>query len=479
MGLLTDIAYCVAAIATLPFWLTRMALAGKLRTDWPARFGRTPTWPRRKGRRRLLIHAVSVGEVNAIRHLVAALAPDAGLEIVITATTDTGTARARALYGANHRVERYPFDLSRCVRRFFDAMQPDAVALTELEVWPNFVKECRRRGIPVAVINGRLSDRSEGRYRIARPFVRSSFASLSLVLAQSERYAERFRLMGVPADRVRVEGTMKWDTAEIADEVSGSAALADLLGVDRSRPLVVAGSTAPGEEAMLLQALPEQVQLLCAPRKPEWFDRAARALPGCVRRSTATGGALDREGGTRGELERPESDRGGHDSRRDMHGSTPSTRPRLFLLDSIGDLRKAYALADVVVVGRTFALSKRFGGSDMMEPVALGKATIVGPDCANFDETARALLDAQGLVQCSAGELKGVLASLIGDQRARETLAARGREVIRREQGASRRTAARLLALMPHAALPTPTVASSGGLASVGRSHPGSGEHHG
>lgn len=431
MTFVTDVAYAIAAGVTMPVWLVRMAATGKLRTDWPARFGRTAALPR-QGRRRVLIHAVSVGEVNAVRHLVAALARlDPAPEIVVSATTDTGIERARKLYGEHHRVVRYPFDFGGAVRRFLDAVAPDAVALTELEVWPNFVKECRRRGIPVAVVNGRLSDRSLGRYRLARPFISGAFRSLSLVAAQSETYAERFRWMGVPGERVRVLGTMKWDTAEIADDVPGAAALASTLGVDRAKPLVVAGSTAPGEEALLRDALPEEAQLLCAPRKPEWFDRAARDLPGCVRRSRCGGGGSASRGGS------------------SANGAPPG---RFFLLDSIGELRQAYALADVVVVGRTFALSKRFGGSDMMEPVALGKAVVVGPDVANFRDMTEQLVEARAIVQCPAEELRSVLERLLRDLQERRALAERGREVIRREQGASQRTAELLAGLVGPAA---------------------------
>ncbi|MFO0875622.1 MAG: glycosyltransferase N-terminal domain-containing protein, partial [Phycisphaerales bacterium] len=298
MRLLTDFAYLGAAAVTSPIWIARMAARGKLRTDWRARLGYVADSPAARApdeaRRRLLIHAVSVGEVNAIRALVDRLAagPDP-LDVVIATTTDTGTARARELFGGRYRLVRYPFDFSAAVDRLLDAVRPDAVALVELEVWPNFVASCDRRGIPVAVINGRLSARSFRRYRLARPFLSPTFARLAAVAAQDEAYAVRFRAMGVPAERVAVCGTMKWDTAQVVDdEGDASAKLAIDLGIDRSRPLVVAGSTAPGEHELLVAAVPPGIQLLCAPRKPEWFDDAARVLDGCVRRSRA--GAVQR-----------------------------------------------------------------------------------------------------------------------------------------------------------------------------------------
>jgi 3-deoxy-D-manno-octulosonic-acid transferase len=211
---------------------------------------------------------------------------------------------------------------------------------------------------------------------------------------------------------------MKWDTAEIADVVEGSDALAEALGIDRNRPLVVAGSTAPGEHELLVEAVADGVQLLCAPRKPEWFDQAAAALPGCARRS------------------------------RGDHGSSTGR----FLLDTIGELRAAYALADVVVVGRSFG---SLHGSDMMEPVALGAATIVGPAVADFQDTVDALLAGNGLVQTDRESLATVVRRLLDEPERRRVLADNARRVIRVQQGATERNAALIRSLVEET-LPEP-----------------------
>lgn len=410
MRLVADLIYVLLLLLTLPVWLVRLLVTGKIRTDWPARFGRAAVLPPYDGPT-VLLHAVSVGEVNALRHLVRLLRahPDRP-RVVIACTTDTGLARARELFGAEHAIVRFPLDFSFAVRRFLRAINPAMVALVELEVWPTFVALCARRGIPVCVINGRLSERSIGRYRRIRWLLRSTFARLSAVAAQNQAYAARFVEMGVPADRVRVTDTMKWDAATIADDVPGAAALAESMGIIRSRPLVVGGSTEPVEHRLLHEATPSGVQLLCAPRRPEWFDDAARDLPGCARRS--------------------KGDRG-----------SPTGR---FLLDTIGELRQAYALADVVVVGRSFG---ELHGSDMMEPVALGRATIVGPRVDDFRETVAALLEGGGIIQTDAAGLPGVIRSLLDDPLARAQLAERGRTVVRRRQGASARHASLILSL--------------------------------
>ena len=404
MRRLRDAAYLAAVAATAPVWAWRMKRTGKLRTDWAARFGHGDELPPPAGTR-LLVHAVSVGEVNAVRHLVERIAaPGSGVEVVVAATTDTGFRRASELYGARHAVVRYPFDASWMVRRFLDRVRPDAVALGELEVWPNFVEECAARGIPVAVVNGRLSARSFRRYMRVRAIVAPTFRRLAAVLAQNDEYAARFAALGVPSGRVFVTGTMKWDTAQVADAVPGAEELAAELGIDRARPLVVAGSTAPEEHALLRDALPAGAQLLCAPRKPEWFDAAAGDLPGCARRTA----------GTRG------------------------SGARLFLLDTIGELRKAYALADVIVVGRSFGA---LHGSDPMEPAALGKAVVCGPRMGDFRESLEALQAASAIEQVEPAALAASLAALVGDRARREALGSRARATVLANQGATERTA--------------------------------------
>jgi 3-deoxy-D-manno-octulosonic-acid transferase len=366
-----------------------------------------------------MLHAVSVGEVNAIRQLVDELAREGGdaVRIVVSTTTDTGTTRAKALFAPRHTVVRYPLDFTAGVRRFLDAVKPDVVGLVELEVWPTFVAECTRRGIAVCVINGRLSERSYGRYRKLRPLVGSAFGSLAKAAVQDEDYAERFAGMGTPAERVQVAGTMKWDTAQIADSVDGADTLAAALGIDRGRPLIVCGSSGPGEEKLFVEALGDLgAQLLIAPRKPERFDEAAAAMNDPVRRSQCPDGSI----------RRPEPGRN-------------------ILLDSIGDLRKAYALSDVVVVGRSFC---PLYGSDMTEPIALGKPTVIGPNTDDFRDMMAKLLAGDGIVQVpGVAGLRQAVKRLL-DPQAGKALAERGRAVIRQQQGATARHTRLILDLL-------------------------------
>lgn len=403
-----DLLYAGAAVLGSPVLGLRLLRTGKWRTDWRGRVGRRPALPR-DSRPTVLIHGVSVGEINATRELVRRLTREDAphVRVVISSTTNTGFERARQLYEPEQTVVRFPFDFSWMVRRFLDAVKPDLIALMELEVWPNLVYECRRRGVPVCIINGRLSDSSYRNYRLVAPLVRPAFRTLAAAAAQTAAYAGRFADLGVPAEQVMVTDNMKWDTVRIAGSVPGADALAAAMGIDRSKPLVVAGSTGRGEEELLAATRPARVQLLLVPRKPERFESVARRVPGIVRRTEHPDG----------------SDRG-------VDGA------ELFLLDTMGELAKAYSLADVAVVGRSFQAR---GGSDPIEPISLGKPTIIGPHHKNFSDVVAAFRESRGII-VSEDPMTAAAELLSAPERARE-MAKRGREVIRARQGASERHA--------------------------------------
>lgn len=414
-----DVLYMLMLLLTSPIWVWRLLRTGKWRTDWRSRFGHVALKPRSANDRRptLLVHAVSVGEVNAIAPLVTAL--DAAVEgrwrIVVSSTTDTGIARAQELFASRHDVVRYPFDFSWMVRRFLKRVSPDVVALTELEVWPNFVKACEKRHITTCVINGRLSARSFKRYKLLASLLRPTFGRLAAAAVQTEDYAQRFMYLGVRDHRIAVTDSMKWDKADFVDDVPGADALARAMGIDRARPVVVAGSIAPGEDKLLIDSIPAHVQLVLVPRKPEWFEGVVKIAPGIVRRSE--------------------------------HGDDQPPRPfdgqRLFLLDTMGELRKAYALADVCVVGRSFL---GLYGSDMIEPASLGKPVVIGPCHSDFADIMMALTDAQAIV---VTDRPGpAVKELLENEAMSRQLAARGKAVIRQRQGSTARHVDLLTKLM-------------------------------
>lgn len=421
---LLDVLYVPAAVVTAPWW------ARKTRSGWGERFGHIDALPAKTpGVPRILLHAVSVGEVGTLRSLVPMLV-ECGAEVVVSASTDTGLVRARELYdhhpGAH--VTRYALDFSPAVHRFLHAVQPDAVGLVELEVWPNFIRACAKRGVPVGVINGRLSARSFRGYSRIRRWMRPLFESLAFACVQDADYAQRFKVMGVEDARLHVTGSMKWDATPVVsaaelDRVPGAVELATQMGVDRARPLIVAGSTAPisgkasafaSEDALLHAACPSGAQLMCAPRRPEHRDAAHLALGGsaCVRRSARVVAPAD---------------------------------TNRYLLDTIGELRGAYALADVCVIGRTFGT---LGGSDPIESIALGKPTVLGPDVANFATIVDTFERAGAVIRADERTLPEVLVSLLESADRRAELAERGRACIVAQQGATRRHAEMLVGLV-------------------------------
>lgn len=427
MRILIDLLYLVLLILLSPVWLWKLLTTGKWRTNWVARLGfcwvpPDPHAPHGHHRPTLLLHAVSVGEVNALRQLVELIEETTQNKwrIIISSTTNTGLDRAKELYSHKHTIVRYPLDFSLSVKFFLKRVSPDLVALAELEVWPNFVARCRKSNIPVCVVNGRLSARSFKRYKIFSNLLRPTFEKLAAVAVQTEEYAQRFMHLGVRSQSLAVMDSMKWDTAQMTPDVQGSDALAKAMGIDRSRPIVVAGSTAPGEDKLLIDSVPADVQLVLVPRKPEWFSAVVKLAPDIVKRS----------------------------EHRDDQPPRAVDGQRLFLLDTMGELRKAYALADVCVVGRSFL---GLYGSDMIEPIALGKPTVIGPFHSDFADIMFAFVDAQGIIMTKRPGL--AVKELLAEPALAKALAQRGQQVILRRRGSTRRHVELLMRLMPlHAA---------------------------
>ena len=413
--LLLDLLYVPAFLGFLPVLLYQKLVMKKNRGGWAQRFGFVPA--RGGNRKAIWVHAVSLGEVNATRSLVSELErrlPDH--DVFLSATTDTGYAAACKHYDAS-RVIRYPLDFSFVVNRVLDRVRPAMVILMELEVWPNFIELCHRRGIPVGIANGRVTEeKSMRRFRkpAIRALARSMFRRIDWIGAQDETYAARFVELGAQAEAVKVTGSMKYDTAVVGSSVEGDEELAREMGIDRARPLLVAGSTGPDEEEMVLAAygeLRERVpglQLAIVPRKPERFDEVARLIESrsyaCVRRSkrdTAPSGAV-------------------------------------FLGDKMGELRKFYSLASVVFVGRTLV---PMGGSDLMEVAALGKPMCFGPYVENFADAAEKLGRADAAVQISSVvEFATAIQRMLADPAAADAMGRRAQAVVQQNVGATGRT---------------------------------------
>lgn len=443
MRWLADLCYLLAGLIYLPVALYHALIVGKNRHGWGERFGGVRTFG--PSRQRIWIHAVSLGEINATPRLIDALRERLPrCDFVISTTTDTGYARAVQLYG-REQVFRFPLDFSLVVSHVLKRVRPNIIVLVELEVWYNLTRMASRRGIPVVVVNGRLTARSERRFRLLWAAGRGMFGRLAWIGAQDQTIAERFRSVGVPGDRIEVTSSLKWDTAVVADSIDGQDSLAAAVGLDDAHPLWVCGSTGPGEEALILDAyrrllddpalLARRVHgetgkvgasappvLAIVPRKPERFDEVARLIERagfeCVRRS-------QREDGTYTSIVGPTS---------------------VVLGDTMGELRKFYALARVAFVGRSLV---PMGGSDPMEAAALGKPVVVGRHTDNFRLPVEALRQADAIrIVHTAEDLASVVGGLLGDPVLARDLGGRAQAVVVRNQGATIRTADALAGLM-------------------------------
>jgi len=418
MRFVIDFVYLLLAVAISPIVIYRVIRHKRYRTGWAQRFGRIIRKDRAL-KNCIWLHAVSVGEVNAATTVIEELQnrfPD--FEILISTTTDTGFARASALFGENLQVFYFPFDLSWIMRRAFRKIRPAICLLMELEVWPNFVRIAQQLNIPVVVVNGRISDKSFSRYKKIKPIAKKIFCKVTLVLAQTDEYAQRFKEIGCPDEKVIVTGSLKYDTAQITDKVEGADALAIQLNIGEGR-LWVAGATGNDEEQILLDVyrnLKQQDQfsdlrLAIVPRKPERFDEVAQIIE-------QTSLPLIRYSRLKDKTTPPTTD-----------------KQAVILGDTMGDLRKFYSLATIIFVGRSLV---PMGGSDMIEAVALGKCTVFGPHAFNFKQTVDALLEDNGAIMVKDEQdlLRTMQKCLAKPDFARK-IARNGREVIRKNKGAT------------------------------------------
>lgn len=412
---LADAAYLAVGLPVLAW---RILVKGKDRHGWRQRMGHLPA--RDGSRPALWVHCVSLGEANLVRTFVQqARQRLPQFDLLVSSTTDTGFDRATRLYGDIGTVFRFPLDFSRWVNRALDRLRPSVVVLAELETWPNLLALAGQRGIPVVVVNGRLTEKSFHRYRRIRPLVRSMFARLSLVVAQDDTVAARFEALGTPKDHIRIVPSMKFDTAEVADTVSGADELAAQLGVAPDVDLWVAGGTGDDEERAILDAHRRiqqkhtQARLAIVPRKPERFDEVAEVIGRmgfrCLRRSRCR-----------------------------QTATQPVSRDQVILGDTMGELRKFYSLAKVAFVGRSLV---PMGGSDMMEAAGLGRAVLVGPHTENFIEPMKILMQAQAAAIVHAGEdLADRVVELLADPSRAARMGQAGQQAICANKGASART---------------------------------------
>jgi len=411
---------CVAA----PWLLVQAVRKGKYRQGWLQKlFGLVP---RRAGDRPCIwLHAVSVGEVNLLATLLERLRaalPD--WDFVVSTTTMTGYALAKTRY-PDVPVCYCPLDFSWAVATAVRRIRPDALLLAELELWPNLIAACRGFGAQVAVVNGRLSDRSFRGYRLLRPVIGRLLRKVDLIAAQNEQYAERFLALGAAPTAVRITGSLKYDGAQTERQNARTQRLARLIDLAPNDIVFLAGSTGEPEESLALATFTElaaqapQLRLVLVPRHPDRFDAVAQLLDD-------SGQAWQRR------------------SAFDFEPAHPAAR--ILLVDRVGELGAWWGMAQIGFVGGS--LCGR-GGQNMIEPAAYGVAVSFGPNTRNFRDIVAGLLAADGAVVVEDGPaLTRFVQQCVANPAYAEQLGRRAAAHVASQLGATERTVENLLELV-------------------------------
>ncbi|MBI1991784.1 MAG: 3-deoxy-D-manno-octulosonic acid transferase [Candidatus Omnitrophica bacterium] len=415
MWLLYESLYLIGLLLYLPkaIWRRRLPHRG-----WSMRLGRypAPVGERLKGRRSIWIHAVSVGEVQAVRPLVRALAQRVSQDAMVLSTVTPGGFEVASQQMADRGLAIYaPLDVRGCVRRALEVLHPRCLLLVESEFWPTVIWLTKARGIPIAVVNGRISARAFPRYRFVARALAGTFARIDRFLMQSQADAERLIQLGADPASVIVTGNLKWD-ASLGDRPSPDAVreTAIRLGLNGEEPVIVAGSTHRGEETALLEAfrtvrtLHPSVRLIVAPRHLERVGELVDLIRGA-----------------------------GFTASRFSQGNGTGTWD-IGIVDTFGQLPSYYALATIVFIGGSLI---PHGGQNPLEAASLGRSIVFGPFMHNFADIARQLTAHQAARQlASPAELTETFQALLTDRTDTLAMGARARALTERSQGAVQRT---------------------------------------
>jgi 3-deoxy-D-manno-octulosonic-acid transferase len=424
----------VGVFLASPYFLFRGFQTGKYFGTLGERFGALPPEVKSLPAGCIWIHAVSVGEAIAALPLARQLKQQfPARPLVISTTTETGQKLAEERFDFADAIIYFPFDWSWIVRRVLRVVRPAFVLIVETEIWPNFMRQTNRAGIPIIFVNGRISKKSFRRHQralsivgfFARRFYKHVLNNASLFLMQSESDAVRIREMGAAPDRVVVTGNLKYDSP-LPEETPFVRWLAKTVDAEKRRPLIVAGSVTSGEEALVLiafgvlQGQMRNALLVLAPRKPDRFDAAAQDIVESLRHSVR-----------RTELEAR------------LNGDATSAPAftsdvSVLLLDTIGELAAIYGIADAVYVGGSMVQA---GGHNILEPAGFGKPPLFGEHMENFQELANTFLARGAARQVTNPEDLGVAwIELLEDPARRQKMGDAARAVVEENRGATERT---------------------------------------
>jgi 3-deoxy-D-manno-octulosonic-acid transferase len=412
---LFNLGYLSLTALIWPWFVYKYATTGKYRAGIRQRLGGLPA---RESRRSIWVHAVSVGELLQIRPLLKALRErHPQYDVVVTYTTKTAAEiAARELPDYYHCYS--PLDLSWIVAKFFRVLNPALIVLVELELWPNWLMHARRKGVPVLLANGRISEHSFRNYRRFKWLLQPAYDAISTWAMQDEAYEERARALvgtgarsasdGLARDRVRTVGNLKYDSLASEADPEKVRYFRQAFAISENQRVLVCGSTHPGEHEMIVETLPRLAcRVVIVPRHPERYDS--------VREMLTRAGIPWR-------------------NRSELSPNNPAASNDVILLNTVGELSSVYGIADVVFVGGSLI---PHGGQNMMEPVAYGKATLFGPHTHNFKATVRELKEAGGATEVqNAVELEAEIKRLLNDDAACIALGQAGQKRLLASRGA-------------------------------------------
>lgn len=421
--ILYNILFTIFFSLSAPYYFLRMRRRPNWRPGFWQRFARYDSKLKQAltNRHTVWLHAVSVGEVNVCTQLIRALeARLPNVKFVVSTTTSTGMGELQRRLPPNVSKIYYPIDFKGCVDRALKSIHPEAVVLVEAEIWPNFIWRAQELGIPLFLVNARVSPRSFGGYKRLGVLFRPLFSAFEAVGAQNEGDVERLRQLGCRPEAVHLIGNLKFDAAQQGQKSGLDAAgILREIGVPADARVLVAGSTHEGEEALLagqLRRLKERFPdlfLVVVPRHAERTPEVSRQL-----KAAGVKFALRTEVGANAEL-------------------VPGTLDCL-LVNTTGELVYFYQQATIVFVGKSITAE---GGQNPIEPAQLGKPVLFGPHMENFADVARQFVSQDGAVQVRNGaELEQALAELLANPSRRQQLGANALKVAQQNSGAVERT---------------------------------------
>jgi 3-deoxy-D-manno-octulosonic-acid transferase len=428
LSYLLNLSYFLLILFGLPWLVWQSVRKGKYREGYAAKFlGVVPS--RTSEKSCLWLHAVSVGEVNLLAPLLKMIEsqwPD--WECVISTTTTTGMALAKKKY-PRHTVFYCPLDFTWAVNNAMRRVRPDVLVLAELELWPNLIRAAKRQGAKVAVINGRLGEKSFRGYRRIRPFVARLLRQIDLIAVQDETYAERFQSLGARTETIHVTGSMKYDGAQTDRSNPTTQRLAALAGFRNEDIVLLAGSTQEPEEAMVLDTFRKlskecpRLRLVLVPRHPDRFETVAKLLD-------SSGIAWQRRTALSGET-----------------ASSTSNGGRVLLVDVVGELGSWWGTAQIAYVGGSMGSR---GGQNMIEPAAYGAAVSFGPNTWNFRDIVAAILAHDAAIVVNDGDqFTQFVRRCLSEPEYAASLGRRAQSFVKSQLGATQRTLALVATLIP------------------------------